>query len=84
LVGFVIAYAMYAYLPLVPLLYLWSALPKSRFPAPPLDGLVFAAAAYGVVPILRSAPALWGTFLYLRMMCGAPFVKQKTERGDDG
>jgi hypothetical protein len=72
--------AIYFYLPLVSLYWLWHRLSVEYFPRPAKWDLARATMSYWVIPISRSGPAWLGLVWALGMCVGFNRAMQKTER----
>lgn len=72
--------ALYFYLPLIAVLWLWRRLPPAVFPRSPFSRLFPALCLYWVVPLVHAIPTIIGSFWALRILAGLEFYKPKTER----
>ncbi len=73
-------YAVYVYASFAAVLWLWRHLPPKVFPPPPWHRLAIVGVLFWTVLIVRSGPAILGSWWAVKLGLGIPFVKPKTER----
>lgn len=77
-VFFTLVYSMYVLATFLPVVCIWNRLDNNLFPNVSRMALIKLVIVYAMVPVLRSFPALTALFLYIRILFGYNFIKQKT------